>query len=155
MEDIRSQKERLKELVQKLGGLTDSNTAKKYDVKYLERVCRRLVEFYDDCQVCREYGEKLLRHQEETQGFTNLQNKQVLASYHATVRNVVAHLQKEHKLIAEGTYMSTYMCLGLAIGTALGSAFQNIAIGMSIGLCLGIALGSGIDADYKKKGQVI
>src|SRR5690606_1667397 len=74
------------------------------------------------------------------------------------LNEIKSYLQKQHKLIPEGFYMSVYMPLGTSLGLVFGLAlfdFDNIALGLPIGLCLGIAVGTSLDADAKKKGKSI
>lgn len=153
--DLENQKDKLIKLIGELSESIDYDSAKKIDIKLFESVGQRLIQYYDECKVCQENTCLLLRYAEETNNFTNLQNKQVLLDYHRTIKAIVSHLESEHRLISEGQYMSFYMSIGMALGAGLGAAFNNIAIGVSLGLCLGLAIGVCVDADYRKKGRII
>jgi hypothetical protein len=51
---------------------------------------------------------------------------------------IISHLQKEHKLIAEGYYLAIFMSIGLSMGVAFGlTIFDNIGLGIPIGIVSG------------------
>jgi hypothetical protein len=155
MDGTLNQKEKLVTLIKGLEASLDSETGKKIEYKKLERVCSRLIEYFDECKECQEYVDKIIICAENTSNFSDLNNKQEMLNYRRTIKAIVSHMEKKHKLFTEGYYMGTYMCIGISIGAGLGVALNNVALWISIGLCLGLAIGSGIDADYKKRGQIL
>lgn len=155
MDDYEIQKEKLLDVIKKLGESLDPDEARKISYKQLERIGRRLISYSDECKECQEYIDWIIIYMGNEDKFRGLQDKQELLDYHRNIKIIVSHMQNKHKLIVEGHYMSMYMSMGLAIGAGLGSAFKNIAIGISIGLCIGLAIGAGIDAEYKRKGLVL
>ncbi len=150
-----NKKEKLLALVKELCQCADPNEAKRKGYQKLERISKRLVQYYDECENCREYTDLIIYHIENTDKFSKPRSKQEIKSYYRDTGSIISHLQSKHKLVSEGQYMSTYMCIGLAIGAALGTIFDYVELGVPIGLCLGLAIGTAIDADYKKKGMVI
>ncbi|MFW6035846.1 MAG: hypothetical protein ACOCRZ_06285 [Halothermotrichaceae bacterium] len=154
MED-NNQKEKLKKIIEESDEYTESGLAKKIDYKKLERVSKRLIQFYDECNECQQYTEFIIKYAADTNKFSKIENKNKLHSFKNKMKDIISHMKNKHDLIADGQYMSTYMCLGTGVGIALGTAFDNVSIGLSLGICFGLAIGAGIDAYYKKNGRVL
>lgn len=122
----------------------------------MERLLKRVHSFSSDCPECEKYLNELGTCLHEMHAMNKLQDKEMLKQHSKKVHLITAHLQKKHKLVTEGYYMSVFMSVGVAIGVALGlSAFDNIGMGIPIGIGIGIAIGAGMDADAKKKGLVL
>jgi hypothetical protein len=152
---MKNQKEKLMKIIKKTGESLNSDIAKKIDFQQLESVTRRLVQFFDECKECQEYTDMIIKYIEDTNKFSDFEDKQELKNFNHDIEAIVSHMQSKHKLITDGYYMSIGLVLGTGIGIASGSAFNNVSIGISVGMCIGLAVGAGVDAYYRKKGQVL
>ena len=127
---------------------------KKYRLDLLIRMAKRVVSFSADCNECQKFEREIKKRAE---GLANLtqSSQEERKSYLNTIRNISNHLQKHHKLIAEGYYIGVGGGIGLVLGAAIGLALDNIVLGPGLGLVLGAAIGSAMDAKAKKEGKVI
>lgn len=125
---------------------------KKYKLLFLERVVHRIDYFSNEgCNECEQYKAEIRRMLDVLSDGNELKGER-LSNYRVSMKKIVKHLQKEHKLIEEGTYMTQFMVLGLLIGAAFISYFSwTVAIGFSLGLLIG----SSLDARAKGQGKVI
>jgi hypothetical protein len=146
-------------LLNELKALTERAGEKKIkqlNPVFLERLGKRLFSFAEGCQECEEYLLRLSEHIEELKDKDYGLEKQEWKQHRLMINEMVAHLQKKHKLVTEGYYLSIYMCLGMSIGFLFGQViFDNIALGLPFGLGIGVAIGSALDADAEKKGLTI
>jgi len=128
--------------------------AKKYKLDLLLRVSGRVDQFSEECGRCQIF------QQEITQLLQNLGNLSLLSkgtrqSYGRAIKNMVKHLQQDHKLITRGHYVGLGSALGTGIGVAIGAAMGNVGGGIPIGLAIGVAIGLYLDSKAKKEGRVI
>lgn len=146
-------------LIQELEKVKNNLTphdAKKLDVDLIERMIIRLNSFSPDCEACRQLFLEMERELERLNAKQGLMEKVDLKQHDQMKNKIISHLQKEHKLVTKGLYLSIYMSLGMSIGLVFGMLiFDNLALGLPIGMVLGMAIGSGLDADAKKKGLTI
>jgi len=127
---------------------------KKYKLGLLYRMTKRIASFSDDCGECHKFKgeiEKLVKNLSKLVQWSKEERK----SYFQTIKNVVKHLCKHHKLIGEGTYIGIGIAIGLPLGLPIGVALGNIALGPALGLPIGIGIGSVMEAKAKKEGKVI
>jgi hypothetical protein len=103
---------------------------KKYKLDYIARVAKRIADLSNECE-------------EEKK------------NYDRKIKEITSHLQKKHKLVAEGTYVGFGIAVGPAIGVALGSGMGNVGAGIGIGIGIGLAIGSALEAKAKKDGKII
>lgn len=145
--------EHVKAIIKELRSSVEEKTVKKLDLDKSERIADRLASFSDECQECQEQLLELksyyMKLQEGTQELT-------VKEHNKFINEISNHLQKRHKLVADGTYLAIYLSLGVSFGMMLGlTLFDNVGLGMSIGMSMGLALGIGLDTDAKKKGKTI
>lgn len=141
---------------EELKAAMDVKTAKSFNMELLERIIKRVDSFAPECEECSKTLKELEEHINRLKVKQGNFDKNDFRENSAKMNNIISHLQKQHKLITEGTYLGTYMCFGVSIGVVFGlTIFHNLALGMPIGMCLGIALGSAMDADAKKKEKTI
>lgn len=151
--------ELVNKLIEDLNGLKDEkgkDNLKKLDSKTLGKVLLKAASFAGDCEECREFMEEAkvviadLKDRQARLRKTNIMNLQ------QKTKAIVAHLQKKHKLVREGHYLSLYMSLGMCFGLVFGLfVFEQYVLGLPIGMCIGIAIGSARDAEAKNKGLTI
>lgn len=149
------QLKRLHRNIEVLKGMLTEKEVKKLDFDLLQRIIIRLNSF--DCNECKEYLQEIDEHTKMLIEKGKPVDKSDFEGYQKKISDSISHLQKEHKLVREGYYMSVYMPLGMSVGLVFGLAIfeNNIALGLPMGMCIGIAIGSGLDADAKKKGRTI
>jgi seryl-tRNA synthetase len=146
----------LAEVNEKIG----EKQAKELKLKRLERIIKRLESFSGNCEDCRKYLMELNQHLENLMNKHGNIEKMDVKEHHRLENVIISHLQKTHKLVLEGYYMSLYMSIGMSVGLLFGIVFfENVGLGMpsglSFGLAIGVAIGVSMDADAKKKGRTI
>lgn len=142
----------LEELSNEIGDIN----SKRLNITQLIRVVKRLESFSGECEECeKQLSEIGIR-------INVLKNKQghlekfELKEHQQKVNAILSHLQKKHKLVAEGTYLSIYMSIGMSLGLVFGMLiYDNLSMGLSLGMGIGVAIGAGLDANAKKKGLTI
>lgn len=145
----------IKTNLRKLRSNISKEQAKKLDLNKCERVVEKLDSLSTNCEECREHLVDLKKH------FMGLEAKidcieQECKQHKQVIQGIVSHLQKKHKLVSEGFYLSLYMSIGMSLGVVFGLTINdNFALGISFGMSMGIAIGAGLDADAKKKGNTI
>jgi arginyl-tRNA synthetase len=131
-------------------------TAKKLNLELFERIIKRLDSFSPECEECSKTLKELEGYISKLKVKQDRFDKNDFKENNTKINNIISHLEKQHKLVREGTYLGAYMCFGISIGLVFGlNVFHNLALGMPIGMCLGMALGTSLDADAKKKGKTI
>jgi hypothetical protein len=146
-------------LIQNLENLTveigDKNS-RRLNISQLIRVIKRLDSFSEDCEECMKNLLEISTLVKELMDQHGQLEKQELKEHHSKVNNSISHLQKKHKLVAEGTYLSIYMSIGMSLGLVFGMLiYDNLSMGLSLGMGIGVAIGAGLDANAKKKGLTI
>ncbi len=145
----------LNDLAQFKQGLGDKNV-KQFQIELLEHAIKRLGSYSGDCQECAKHLVELISHFEKLKNKSGQFEKMDLKEHRTLVNSAIAHLQKEHKLVTPGYYMTLYMSMGMSIGLIFGLLlFDNIALGLSIGMLFGLVIGMAVDGDAKKKGLTI
>ncbi|ADU32002.1 hypothetical protein Bcell_3762 [Evansella cellulosilytica DSM 2522] len=146
--------EKLKEMLEELESIGDENVKKKLQLKQSSKLIVKLDSLSEECEECQHHfdGFEDHIHQLKAGDF----NEDSLKKHKKFLYKVTSHLQKKHKIVSEGYYMSIFMSIGISMGVVFGlTIFDNIALGIPIGLSMGLAIGAGIDADSKKKGLVL
>ncbi|SEN52405.1 hypothetical protein SAMN04488134_101279 [Amphibacillus marinus] len=134
----------------------DKNQLNKLRIPQLKRAIKHMTSYADTCTDCREQLVATEEHLHTLVKEIDQTEKQDLKVHVAFVNHIVKHLEKEHKLVTEGYYMSIFMSIGMSIGLVLGlTLLDNIALGLPIGMSIGLAVGIGLDADAAKKGKQI
>lgn len=142
--------------VEKLSESVGEKHEKRLNAKLLIRLIRRLEVFSGKCEVCRNELSELTEHIHKLLDKQGSFEKNDWDEHRKQLNTITAHLQKEHKLVTEGYYMSNYMTFGIGLGMVFGLLLMNnLALGLSIGISLGIGIGAARDADAKKKGITI
>lgn len=145
----------IKTNIVKLRSTISKELSKKLDLNKCERVVEKLDSFSASCEECQQHLVDLKNHFTQLEANDDEIDKD--SKHHKQViKGIAAHLQKEHKLVPEGMYLTLYMSIGMSLGMVFGlTIFDNIALGLPIGMSIGIAIGAGLDADAKKKGNTI
>lgn len=147
--------EKIKMIINEVRRNENIKITSKLNLNKSERIVDKLGSLSNDCQICEQ---KLLELEDH---LIHLEKKNQLQEFdfkhHSKlIRDVYSHLQKTHKLLPEGYYVSVFLSVGISIGVMFGlTIFDNIALGIPIGICIGMAIGSGLDADAKKNGKTI
>ncbi|MCM3439448.1 hypothetical protein [Metabacillus halosaccharovorans] len=148
--------DQIKATIMELRNIDNKKITGKLDLNKCERVAKKMDSLSENCQECEQQLLELKNHLIQLKLNIDNLDKQALKQHHLLIQKSYNHLQKKHKLLPEGYYMSIYMSIGMSLGVVFGlTIFDNIALGIPIGMCLGIAIGTGLDADVKKKGKTI
>ncbi|WP_235848917.1 MULTISPECIES: hypothetical protein [Bacillaceae] len=134
----------------------DKTTTKKLQLEKWRRVANKLNFFGKECEECRQQFTVLENHLNQLNSGGNIVEPSKIKEYTIKLKSLLSHLEKKHKVISDGYYLSIYMSIGMSFGVVFGlTLFDNIALGIPIGFSVGLAIGAGLDADAKKKGLVI
>jgi len=143
----------VKTILKKLRDTVSKERLKQLDLDKCERAVEKLSIFSESCEECQYY---LLELEEYFIQLEANQDETDFKQHKQFIYGITSHLQKNHKLLPEGYYLSIFMSLGMSIGVVFGlTIFENIGIGIAIGMCTGLAIGAGLDADANKKGKTI
>ncbi len=148
--------EKLNTILEELKNTVDEKAAKKLGLDKCKRIIEKLYSFSSDCEECdRRFNEiekqiiQLFEKRNVLEENDFKQQKQIISS-------IISHLQKQHKLIPSGYYMSLFISIGSSLGVVFGFLiFDNIALGLPIGIGIGAAIGASFDEDAKKKGLTL
>ena len=128
---------------------------KKYQLDLLLRLTRRVAEFYDECGECQLFQQEITAYVNELGNMVHLADNVRRKKYGKRLKQMVRHLQGQHKLVPKGHYVGIWTSIGAGIGVALGAVMGNVGPGMPIGIGIGVAIGMMLDAKAKKEGRVI
>ncbi|WP_010280707.1 hypothetical protein [Bacillus timonensis] len=142
-------------IIKRMRKTISKESSKKLDLNKCERVVQRLESFSASCVEYEQYQVKLKDHLIQLEANVDEMNTD-FNQHKKVIQCIVSHLQKEHKLVPEGMYLTLYMSIGMSLGMVFGfTVFDNLTLGLPIGMSMGIAIGAGLDADAKKKGNTI
>jgi hypothetical protein len=142
----------LEELSNEIGDIN----SKRLNISQLIRVTKRLESFSGECEECEEQLSEIGIRINVLKNKQGQLEKFELKVHQQKVNAILSHLQKKHKLVAEGTYLSIYMSIGMSLGLVFGMLiYDNLSMGLSLGMGIGVAIGAGLDANAKKKGLTI
>jgi hypothetical protein len=127
---------------------------KKYKLDYIARVAKRIADLSNECEDCQNYKAEISKLAQDLGGLVQ-SSKEEKKNHDRKIKKITSHLQKKHKLVAEGTYVGFGIAVGPAIGIALGSGMGNVGAGIGIGIGIGLAIGSALEAKAKKDGKII
>ncbi|WP_026562696.1 hypothetical protein [Bacillus sp. J37] len=142
--------------IKELRSIDNKKTTGKLNLNKCERIAEKLDSLSGNCKECEQQLLELKNHFIKLKADIDGLDKNDLKQHQQFIQQICNHLQKTHKLLPEGYYMSIYMSIGMSLGVVFGlTIFDNIALGIPIGMCFGMAIGAGLDADLKKKGKTI
>jgi hypothetical protein len=127
---------------------------KKYKLDFLARMAKRIADLSQECEECQKFQSDISKLAQALGGLIQ-SSKEEKKNYDRKIKEITSHLQKKHKLVAEGTYVGFGIALGPAIGVAIGSGMGNVGAGLGIGIGIGVVIGSALEAKAKKDGKII
>lgn len=136
-------------------GSLSKKEQKRFQLDLLLRVTRRLAEFYDGCGECQLFQQEITAYVNELGNMVHLADNTRRKQYRKRLKQVVKHLQSQHKLVPKGYYVGIWTSIGAGIGVVLGAVMENIGPGMPIGIGVGVAIGMLLDNKAKKEDRVI
>jgi hypothetical protein len=143
-------------ILEEIKNTADNKIAAKLELDKCQRIIQKLSSFSSECAECNQHFIELEDHLIHLSNNINQLSEDELKIHNQIIGNISAHLQKQHKLITSGFYLSVYMSLGMSLGLVFGLLiFDNIALGLPLGMGIGVAIGAGLDEDAKKKGRTI
>ena len=128
--------------------------AKKYKLDLLLRLTKRVDGFSYGCGQCQIFQQDITQLTQDLSYMVQAP-KEKRKGYFKAISNITKHLQKYHKLVAEGYYIGIGVAIGVGIGTVIGTVFENSGIGTGIGTAIGLAIGAYLDNKAKKEDRVI
>lgn len=145
--------EQIRSLIKELKASVGEQISKRLGLTKNEQMVEKLNSFSHDCEEC----QQLLHDTKNHLIYLNENIPHIDMNQHKKItQKISTHLQKTHKLLPEGYYLSLYMSIGISIGVVFGlTIFDSIALGIPIGMSIGLAIGAGLDGDAKKKGKTI
>lgn len=128
---------------------------KKYKLNLLLCVAKRIAEFSPECGQCQLLRQDVTTLVHDVGNLVQMTDREKRKTYFKSVKRIVGHLQKQHKLVTEGYYMGIGVAIGTGIGVALGIAMDEVGGGIPIGIGIGVAIGAALDAKARKEGRVL
>jgi hypothetical protein len=128
---------------------------KKYQLDLLQRVTRRVAGFYEACGECQLFQQEITAYVNELGNMVHLADNTRRKQYGKRLKQIVKHLQSQHKLVPKGYYVGIWTSIGTGIGVVLGAVFEGIGAGIPIGIAIGVGIGMMLDAKAKKEDRVI
>jgi hypothetical protein len=128
--------------------------SKKYKLDLLLKIAGRVDNFFSQCGECQIFQQDITQLTQDL-GYLAQWSREKRKGYFKKISTITKHLQKQHKLVAEGHYIGIAIAIGVAIGAGLGAALDNPGIGPGIGIALGLAIGAYLDNKAKKEDRVI
>jgi hypothetical protein len=128
---------------------------KKYKLDLLLCAAQRVAEFSPMCTECQMFQQDIMSLTRDMSNLVQTADKERRKAYFKALNKVIGHLQRQHKLVTEGYYMTLFMALGSGLGVAIGAGIDSIGAGMAIGVGFGIFIGALLDAKAKKEGRIL
>jgi hypothetical protein len=148
LDDIKRQINLLKDTL-------SERTYKKYKLRLLLCLAERVTEYSHECGQCQIFQQDISALSQDVGNLVHVADKERQKSYFKAMGKVTNHLQKQHKLINEGYYMSIGIAIGSGIGVALGTILEQFGGGIPIGVGIGLAIGAALDAKARREGRII
>ena len=128
---------------------------KKYQLDLLQRVTRRVAGFYEACGECQLFQQEITAYVNELGNMIHLADNTRRKQYGKRLKQIVKHLQSQHKLVSKGYYVGIWTSIGTGIGVAIGAAMGTVGAGIPIGIGIGVVIGMMLDNKAKKEDRVI
>ena len=132
----------------------DKRQIKRYKLDLLPRLAARIDNFATFCPECQPYRQEISELLEVAANPTAIP-KAEFKEYTDKVNAITKHLQKTHKLVTQGYYMSLASSIGPGLGFGIGAFTDNTGAGIGIGVALGTGIGWLLDRKAKREGRVI
>ncbi|MFD1849431.1 hypothetical protein [Oceanobacillus bengalensis] len=148
--------EKLKTILEEFRNTVDEKDARKLELGKCNRIIQKLGSFSSECEECFQHFIDLENHIIQLVDKVDELIENDVKHHKQKIDNISSHLQKQHKLVTSGYYLSIYMSIGTSLGIVFGLLiFDNIGLGLPLGMGIGVAIGAGLDADAKKKGMTL
>ncbi len=115
----------------------------------------RLARFSPECGQCQLLRQDVTTLVQDVGNLVQMTDREKRKTYFKSVKRIIGHLQRRHKLVTEGYYTGIVMAVGTGIGAALGAAMDEVGGGIPIGIGIGVAIGAALDAKARKEGRVL
>lgn len=136
-------------------GSLSKKEQKKFQLDLLLRVTRRVAEFYDECGECQLFQQEITAYVNELGNLVHLADNVRRKKYGKRLKQMVRHLQGQHKLVPKGHYVGIWTSIGTGIGVVIGAGMGSVGGGIPIGIGIGVAVGMMLDAKAKREDRVI
>jgi hypothetical protein len=154
----------------RIGALKDQLSPagwRRYKLSLFMRVARRVADFSNECQECRDLKDQMGNLSENLTHSSKVYRKKYRI-YLATFKTAIKHLKRKHGLVEDKQYIKRFVSIGITFGLSLviaGYVLVNFGITMlAISITLpalitrvisGYAVGYLLDKRAKKRGRVI
>lgn len=128
---------------------------KRYKIDMLQCLTNRIDQFSSECGKCQIFKQDITTLAQDVSNVSQMPTREGRKKYFKSMNSIIGHLQRQHKLVAEGYYIEIGMIFGTSIGVAMGVATDNIGSGIPIGVGIGIAIGAALDAKARKEDRIL
>ncbi len=118
-------------------------------------VADRTDEFSDMCGQCQIFKQDISTLVTDISYLVQTGDKDKRKSHVKKIDTIVSHLQKQHKLVAEGYYTGIAIAIGAGVGAALGAATDIIGAGIPLGIGAAVAIGIALDSRAKRENRIL
>ena len=133
--------------------------AKKLKLDSLLKIAGRVDRFSETCGECQLLQQEVKNLVGELGNLSQFPGREARRQYNRSVDGFMKHLQKQHKLVRKGYYLSIWSGIGFGVGAGVGAALEqfglNAGIGTFLGILLGLAVGWYLDRKAKQEDRVI
>ena len=133
----------------------DKRNYRKYKIDMLQCLANRIEQFSSECGQCQMFKQDISTLVQDVSNLSQMPNKESRKHYFKSMNGVIGHLQRQHKLVAEGYYIGIGMAIGTGLGVAIGTATDNVGSGIPIGVACGMAIGAALDVKAKKEDRIL
>ena len=119
-----------------------------------------IARFSHQCEQCMSFRNDIDRLTTNAHNLVNKDEQILWDSYlpdmKESIKKITDHLQKKHRLVADGYYLIACAAIGTGIGlTILALVFDSEVIGMAVGAGAGVAIGAALDTWASQKGRIL
>lgn len=129
--------------------------AQEYYFDRFLRMALRVDKFSADCSECSAFRPQMEQMTLALSSAIPNISKEQKRLFLGQSKEILSHLGKKHKLIADGENIGIWLAIGVGAGVALGAGFGHPEYGIPLGAAIGLAIGAALDAKAKREGKVI
>jgi len=138
-----------------IGEALNRRNYRKHKIETLRCLAHRIDQFSPECGQCQMFKQDISTMVQDVSSISRITTKESKKRYFGSIKSIIGHLQREHKLVTEGYYTGLGIAIGSGLGVAIGTAMDNVGSGIPIGVGVGLAIGAALDAKAKKEDRIL
>jgi len=122
-----------------IGEALNRRNYRKHKIETLRCLAHRIDQFSPECGQCQMFKQDISTMVQDVSSISRITTKESKKRYFGSIKSIIGHLQREHKLVTEGYYTGLGIAIGSGLGVAIGTAMDNVGSGIPIGVGVGLA----------------